>query len=114
MPPNPPQPTAPSRKAINPFYVLLGVLGAALVVTGIAYGMMMYQASLPAGEGAEHADHPLFQLMSAYGNTLLVIELVLLAIVAYVAVKTDDSWERRAANIQAIQSEERETDESST
>ena len=59
---------AGNRRQINPFYVLLGLFGIALVVTGVAYGLMMYQTLQPAGAAAEKVAHPLYRLMNEYGN----------------------------------------------
>ena len=103
-------PAAGNRRQINPFYVLLGLLGTALVVTGVAYGLMMYQTLQPAGAAAEKVAHPLYRLMNEYGNRLLLAELVLLAIFTVAAIKTDNYWIGRNQPAESSDHTARETE----
>ena len=85
-----------SKKAFNPFYLLLVIVGTTFVVTATAYGMMAYLQTMPDPKAAARLEHPLWQLMSTYGNVLLIAEIILLAIFSFAAMGTDSYWTRRA------------------
>jgi len=84
------------RKSINPFYILLGILGALFVVTGCACGLALFRATQPAERGANrHSPHRLFELVENYGHIALAAELGLLAAATWAAIGTDDYWSGR-------------------
>lgn len=87
----------PRKKPINPFYMLVGIVGTAFVLTAVAYGVMAYRAlrfvpTTAAGEG----EHPLLSWMQAHGNTALGVEVFLLIVLTLAAFATESIWERRA------------------
>lgn len=77
----------------NPFYTLLIPAGAAFCLTGIAYGLMAFQA-VNAGRAAieQNAGHPLFVWLQAHGNRTMLIELAILAVLTFGAMATDSWW----------------------
>ena len=89
---------APSRKATNPFYVLLVLVGVLFFVTASAYGVMMVQQlhvrDLP-DEGP--AGRPLLRWLDEHGAVLLLSELAVLGLATAAAIGTDQYWARRAA-----------------
>src|SRR5688572_15623444 len=83
------------RKAINPFYGLLVVIGILFVVTVCAYFVMtLRDAKLGKAESNSPA-HPLLSFIENHGLTVLTIELAVLAVATFGAIGTDDYWERR-------------------
>jgi len=86
----------PNRKFANPFYALLVVVGIAFVVTATAYGVMAFRNTKALTTPAPQDGHPLMNWLNEHGNTLLMLELTLLAIGTCGAIATDDYWQRRA------------------
>lgn len=85
------------KKPVNPFYVLLVVVGAAFAVTACAYGVTTMRALRPTRAAAE-APPPrssLTDFLNEHGETLLVGELLLLAVATIGAISTDGYWMRR-------------------
>jgi hypothetical protein len=85
-----------SKKFANPFYGLLVVVGLAFCITAMTYGVMMVRETRAAGSSELVANHALMQLMNDHGNTILLIELALLAVCTFGAIGTDEFWQRRA------------------
>jgi hypothetical protein len=84
----------PSRKRLNPFYLLLVVAGLAFVVTAFAYGFMAFQqVNAIRAEAGRNADHPLFQWLRANGDRALIIELAALGVLTVAAIGTDRLWD---------------------
>ncbi|MEM9351838.1 MAG: hypothetical protein AAGA92_02405 [Planctomycetota bacterium] len=82
-------------KTINPFYVLLIPASAAFCITAVAYGYMAFQAVNSGRLGiGEHADHPLYVWLQAYGTAAILIELAVLAVLTIGAIGTDGYWSR--------------------
>ena len=86
------------RKAVNPFYILLVVVGVAFAVTACAYGVMTVKmlhpeqvAELPEGEGG------LLEFLDRHGFQVMLAQLAVLAVATLAAILTDDFWVRRAA-----------------
>jgi len=78
----------PAEKRVNPFYIALLPVGVAFALTACAYGVMTVR-----GLNRHLADEPgLMQLMTQHGLTILVVELVLLAMLTVAAIGTDDYW----------------------
>jgi hypothetical protein len=82
-----------SKKAVNPFYVLLVVVGATFTVTACAYGVAVFRSMQ-----VEHreAPNPMLSFFDRHGAVVLGSELGLLAIATFAAIGTDDYWRRRA------------------
>jgi hypothetical protein len=82
----------PAKKRRNPFYVLLIPVGLAFVVTAFAYGFMAFQAvNATRAEAGRYSAHPLFQWLRAHGDTTMIIELAVLAVLTVAAIAAD-SW----------------------
>ncbi len=94
------------KKTINPFYILLVLVGFAFVVTACAYGMMAYR-DVTAADGVGSAG--LLHLMNAHGGTILAVEVVLLGLFTVGAIGTDEFWQRRQAATNAEPSRNRTT-----
>ncbi len=69
---------AKAREPVNPFYVLLVLLGIVFLVTACAYGVMAYRAISPA-LARQNDGHPLTEFLDKHGMLLLAVELALLA-----------------------------------
>jgi hypothetical protein len=79
---------AKAREPVNPFYVLLVLLGIVFLVTACAYGVMAYRALSP--EVARQAkSHPLTEFLDDHGVELLGGELALLAAASFAAMGLD-------------------------
>ena len=100
-----------SRKAFNPFYVLLVIVGTAFIVSACAYGVMAYRdvAIGTAGEAAEATG--LMGFMDQHGMAILGIEVLLLGLFTVGAIGTDEYWQRR---LQASPASRRKASSSST
>lgn len=87
------------KKPINPFYLLLVVVGTAFVITASAYGVMATRALRPprAVAGVEPPKSPLITFMEQNGEKLLVGELLVLAVCTVAAISTDNYWSKRGA-----------------
>ena len=83
----------PQPKPINPFYILLVVVGVVFAITACAYGVMTVRGLDPhrAGEAG------LVGLMDRHGVTILIAEISILAALTFAAIGTDEFWTRRAA-----------------
>lgn len=89
----------PSKKRLNPFFVLLIPAGLAFVVTAFAYGFMAFQAvNAVRAEAGRHAGHPLFQWLRAHGDRALLVELAVLAVLTLAAMGTDRWWDAAEAD----------------
>jgi len=91
MPPNQPKP-------INPFNIVLLVVGVLFVVTACGYSVLTVKASHPfeASEATASGEW-LLNLLDQYGFAALMTELVILAFTAFAAMGTDEYWTRRAS-----------------
>jgi hypothetical protein len=86
------------KKPINPFYVILVVVGAAFAVTACAYGVTAMRALRPTRVVADapQQNSSLTEFMNEHGEQLLVGELLLLAVATVGAISSDGYWIRRA------------------
>ena len=84
----------PRAKPINPFYLVLLVVGAVFAITASAYGVMTVRGLNPRLADEEG----LMGVMSQHGLVIMVGELVLLGVLTVAAIATDDYWtgERRS------------------
>jgi hypothetical protein len=90
---------AKTKKAINPFYVLLVVAGVLFVITACAYGVMAVRLADPARAAeTSRAGAGLIALMDRHGLTIMTVELIVLAIATIAAITTDGYWSRRATS----------------
>ena len=83
---------AKSREPVNPFYVLLVVLGVVFSITAFAYTAMAYRAISRATSPAaaqEVEQHALTDFLDRHGVALLSWELGLLAVASFAAMGLD-------------------------
>jgi hypothetical protein len=80
-----------AQKYSNPFYVLLVIAGVAFGITACAYVVMTVKMSTAAGI-ASAGDLPAVKFMSEHGGTVLIVELVVLAVTSFAAMATDSYW----------------------
>lgn len=81
----------PQKKPVNPFYVLLVIVGVIFGLTACAYGVMTVKMSTAAGI-AQSAGSPVVQFLSDHGLTLLLVEIAVLAVTTFAAIGTDSYW----------------------
>lgn len=83
---------AKPKRSINPFYVLVVLVGIVFVVTASAYGMMSFLEIRRFTPGTPQTeDSPLWVYLRAEGGTLLIWE-VLILVAGTVGALTWDSW----------------------
>lgn len=87
------------KKPLNPFYVALLPVGVVFALTACAFVVMMVQRSGAQQPGTTM----LVGLMARHGITVMICELVLLAVLTIAAIGSDDFWVRR---FEAAQSRE--------
>ena len=84
-----------SKRAANPFYVLLVVVGILFTVTAFAYGVMTVKQIRPR---AEQTSSQLMMFLDEHGLTLITVELAVLAFATVAAICTDNYWTRTFEN----------------
>lgn len=85
------------KKAINPFYIVLVLVGLAFTVTATAYGVMCFRDANATLESARvDRDHPLWKYMESHGELTMGVQLAVLAVATFLAIGTDDYWTRRS------------------
>jgi len=75
---------------VNPFYVLLIVIGIAFTLTSSAYGVMMFKTTQTPSRADMGAPQGLLGFMHEYGGRLLTAELAGLALATFGAIALDD------------------------
>ena len=80
----------PRSKPVNPFYAVLVVAGVTFALTATMYGVMTVR-SLDARAAEPEG---IIAFMEQHGLTLMIIELVVLALLTGAAIGTDDYWMR--------------------
>ena len=86
------------HKPINPFNVVLLVVGVLFVVTACGYSVMAVKGAHPLEAGQEtESGQRLLGLLDEHGFTALMVELAVLAVATFAAIATDDYWARRGA-----------------
>ena len=93
-------------KPSNPFYLLLVIVGCVFAVTACAYFVMTTMARDATTWQAADTGGPLMSLMDQHGFTLMVIELVLLAVLTFAAIATDEYWSKKEAATQGADTEQ--------
>ena len=76
------------RKKVNPFSVLLGIVGIAFTLTAACYCLFVLRGVRP--ETARAAPHLLERLIDRWGTTALVVELVALAVATFGSFAFDE------------------------
>lgn len=97
----------PRNKPLNPFNVVLLLVGIAFVLTACGYSVMTVRAAqfsqsaseAPAGSG-------LIDLLDKHGLTALIVELGVLAAATFAAIATDGYWARRGDDRASSQADE--------
>jgi hypothetical protein len=81
-------------KPVNPFYSILVVVGVTFALTATAYGVMTVRGLDPrrADEGG------LMGLLSQHGMAIMTVELMLLGVLTFAAIGTDEYWTRKAGS----------------
>lgn len=88
---------AKKKPGVNPFYVLLVVLGIAFTLTACAYGVMAFKGARAEGPVADRpSGAALLSYLDKHGAQLMGFELALLALCAAGAIATDRYWMRQA------------------
>lgn len=77
-----------ARRRRNPFYALLGVVGFAFTITAVCSCLGVLRGIRPE-TAAVSGTHPLDRLLDRHGTSILVGELVILAIATVGAVAVD-------------------------
>ena len=88
---------ASSKKPVNPFYVILALVGIAFFITASAYGVMTVKqlhGQRPQDERA--AGQRLLHILDEHGFAILLGEVAALGLVTFAAIGTDEFWSRRA------------------
>lgn len=93
---------AKKHSGVNPFYVLLVIVGIAFTLTACAYGVMAIRAIHPSAAGKySRDDNPagkaLLVFLDRHGASTLAAELGLLAVCTFGAIGTDQYWTRKKA-----------------
>ena len=87
---------AKDKSPVNPFYVLVAVVGVVFVVTACAYGTMAYRAIAPA-VAAQSRNQGLMGFLDRYGVQSLSVELVVLGVASLGAMWLDQVRSRRGS-----------------
>ncbi len=85
------------RKVVNPFYVVLIIVGVVFAVTACAYGVMTVRMLNPdlVGETSTQGAG-LMRFLDQHGFALMMIQLTLLALASFAAMATDRVFDRKA------------------
>lgn len=76
------------QKKVNPFSVLLGIVGIAFTLTAACYCLFVLRGVRP--ETARAAPHLLERLIDRWGTTALIVELVALAVATFGSIAWDE------------------------
>lgn len=82
---------SPRKKIVNPFYVLVVIVGIAFTVTACAYGVMTVRGLRPE-LSADGSGESLMTFLDQHGFRLMLIELGALAVFSVAAMITDSLW----------------------
>lgn len=94
------------KEPVNPFYVLLILVGIVFCVSACAYGVMAYRG-LKVSDSAVTGG--LIALMEQRGGLILAVELAALAAATVGAIGLDEIRSRRAARLASPDSEKSST-----
>ncbi len=88
---------AQRKKLPNPFYVLLVIAGVVFAITACAYGVMAVKMLDPAqAVAARESGEGLMFFLDEHGLTVMIVEIVVLAVTTFAAMATDGLWSRSA------------------
>ena len=76
------------RKTVNPFSILLGIVGIAFTLTAACYCLFVLRGIRP--ETARAAPHLLERLIDRWGTTALIVELIALAAATFGSIAYDE------------------------
>ena len=85
------------KKSVNPFSVLLGVVGIAFTLTASSYCLFVLRGVRP--ETARGAPHAFELAMDRWGTTALVVELALLALATFGSIAVDEIGHREVREL---------------
>ena len=100
-------PAPSSRKAKNPFYALVLLVGLAFLLTACAYTVLAFLDV--RGHGSTTAESDLLVFLNRHGIMLFGIELAVLCVAMVAAFATEDYWQRRLDRRLGIPHNERRT-----
>jgi hypothetical protein len=87
---------AKGKKATNPFYIVLVVVGIGFFVTACAYGVMAFRADrLGRAAQQDAASNGLMGVLQQHGGQILTVELLLLGVATFAAIASDSYWTAR-------------------
>lgn len=96
------------KQRVNPFYIVLVVVGVAFAVTACAYGVMAVkqmhasewivtparQDTSDLGAPSTNSDRRFVEFMDEHGVSILLAEVGILALATVAAIGTDDWWSK--------------------
>jgi len=85
------------RRRPNPFTVLLGVAGIAFTLTASVYCIAVLRGV--RAETARQSPHGLDRIVSRYGTTALVVELLILAVATVGSIAVDEMGHRETRRL---------------
>jgi hypothetical protein len=84
-------------KRVNPFSVLLGIVGIAFTLTAFSFCLFVLRGVRP--ETAKATTQSFEMLMEKWGTTALVVELALLAIATFGSIAVDEMGHREVRGL---------------
>lgn len=79
-----------SRRAVNPFYVLLTLVGVIFVITAFGYWVMAMRIQRFGPDAGLGPDAPRFMLwLARHGEIAMIVELAVLALATFAAILGD-------------------------
>jgi hypothetical protein len=88
------------RKPVNPFYIVLVIVGVAFMLTVFSHTVLAFRDASPDRVADTSASgESLMAFLRDHGVTVITVELVVLAIATVAAITTDEFWMRRAGQV---------------
>ena len=84
-----------ARKRTNPFNVVLGIVGVLFTITAMSYCVFVLRGVQAAAVNATESRPAFEQFMDAYGTSILVAQLAVLAVATVGAVAFDNAEGKR-------------------
>ena len=85
---------AKRKEPLNPFYVILVIIGVAFVVTACAFTLLLLQQNRTTAAGEFFTSNPLMRLVRDRGMTIMAMEVALLGIASLGAMWLDSHRSR--------------------
>ena len=82
------------KEPINPFYIILIVVGVVFVITACAFTLLLLQQNRTTSSGAFSGSSPLMQFLRDRGMLLMGVEVIALGLASAGAMWLD-SWRSR-------------------